>query len=145
MKIRSINVGLQQKVGQPNFGSTGASCVVEVTLDDHEADDVVVIEQRIRQAFARCRRSIEEELQKQHADTTDTRTSPISTEGSSNPRVGRPATEKQLRAIQTIASKQGINILQELESRFRLPSLDMLSVGQASTLIDSLKSKLLAS
>ena len=45
------------------------------------------------------------------------------------------ATEKQIRAIQTICSKQGIMLANELEARFQVRTPDRLSVGQASTLI----------
>lgn len=147
MKLNKVTVGLQQKIGQPNFGSAGASCIVEVHLDDHEASDSDAIGQRIRQAFTRCRTSIEEQLHRQAASTDDgtshraiERSAPA-TNGSAagRGRPSRPATEKQVRAIQTIASKRGIVLASELQSRFHVSSPDQLSIGQASTLIDAMK------
>ena len=149
MTLHKVTVGLQQKIGQPNFGSIGASCVVEVQLDDHEASDADAINQRIRQAFARCRRSLDEELQ-QAKSAAPVVQSPVSqgpprTSAGSAGRGHRPATEKQIRAIQTICSKQGIMLASELEARFQVTTPDRLSIGQASTLIDALKSNALAS
>lgn len=145
MSFHKVTVGLQQKVGQPNFGSIGASCVVEVHLVDHEANDAGAIEQRIRQAFARCRRSIDDEL---HSLTTVTGTAVATVHASqaspSATRGHRPATDKQIRAIQTIASKQGIMLASELEARFQVSTPDQLSIGQASTMIDALKDNALA-
>ncbi len=146
MKLNKVTVGLQQKIGQPNFGSAGASCIVEVHLDDHEASDSDAIGQRIRQAFTRCRTSIEEQLQRQAASSVAAPESrfPESPSPSNGPipgrgRPSRPATEKQVRAIQTIASKRGIVLASELQSRFHVSSPDQLSIGQASTLIDAMK------
>ncbi len=71
---KTITVGLQKKIGQPNFGSVGASCTVEVRLDDEEALDADMIAARVKHAYDRCRHSIEEELdrhdQEGHAKIT---------------------------------------------------------------------------
>ncbi|TWT51378.1 hypothetical protein Pla22_41560 [Rubripirellula amarantea] len=140
MKMQSITVGLQQKIGQPNFGSIGASCVVEVTLDDREMDDATVIEQRIRQAFARCRRSIDDQLSSQVAVKSNRTNSPSPVRPSgSKSKACRPATEKQIRAIKTIALKHGIALASELRSRFQVESPERLSIVEASSLIDTLK------
>ncbi|TWU44449.1 hypothetical protein Poly51_61350 [Rubripirellula tenax] len=142
MNIPKITVGLQQKIGQPNFGSIGASCVVEVQLDPFESEDGEAIEQRVRQAFARCRRSIDDELRMLSPATAkgpgceagNKSPSPVS-----RPRGHRPATDKQIRAIQTIAGKQGIMLASELQARFHVTSPDQLSISQASALIDAMK------
>ncbi|TWU59933.1 hypothetical protein Poly51_02060 [Rubripirellula tenax] len=142
MKVPKITVGLQQKIGQPNFGSIGASCVVEVQLDQFESGDGDAIEQRVRQAFARCRRSIDDEL-RTLTPTTPSGTAPNRSATpppkADRPRGHRPATDKQVRAIHTIAGKQGIMLASELQARFQVASPDQLSIGQASSLIDAMK------
>ena len=123
-----VTVGLQKKIGQPNFGSVGASCNIEVLLDDDEANYPEVVANRVTQAFAQCNACIEKELA-QHAsppsqDTTAvsganvsadrSHPTPIKSAERSNP---RQATDAQVRAIRAIASKAGLSLASELERR----------------------------
>ena len=94
MKLQKLTVGLQQKIGQPNFGSTGASCAVEVVLDEYEAVDGDAIEHRIHQAFARCRKSIDDELKTQGTVFVN-RPRPIRRDRSHRPSHNRGATDLQ--------------------------------------------------
>ena len=58
-----LNVGVQRKVGQPNYGSLGASCNAEVKLCESLIFiDPEVFQQRVRQAFAACEQAVEEQL-----------------------------------------------------------------------------------
>ncbi|TWU51148.1 hypothetical protein [Rubripirellula reticaptiva] len=144
MKLHKLTVGLQQKIGQPNFGSVGASCVVEVQLDDHEAGDADVIEQRIRQAFARCRRSIDAELASHdRSSVTSVAHQPSAAAvGKSHIQGQRPATDAQIRAIHTIASKAHVRLASELDAEFGVASPQSLTLQQASELIEKLKSQM---
>mgnify|MGYP001563117379 CR=1 FL=1 len=140
--IKTVTVGLQQKIGQPNFGSVGASCSIEVQLDSDEADAPEVIAARIKHAFDRCRQSIDEELQHQDRETVTTNTG-TGFRKSAPPRDttsrSRSATDAQVRAIRAIASRHGIVLASELHGRFGARSPTDLTVGQASELIDALK------
>lgn len=146
----NVTVGLQQKIGQPNFGSIGASCSIEVHLDDDEAVHPEVVTARVRQAFAQCRDCITKELSLHDAAQS---TEPSSRERDSRPTASRPpaersrtsdrpqrsATEAQVRAIRAIASKAGLSLASELERGFGVRNPNQLTIAQASQLIDSLK------
>jgi hypothetical protein len=58
-----LNVGLSQKVGQPDYGSLGASCHLEVELDPSLAlNDLSTLKQRIRHLHGICREAVQMEL-----------------------------------------------------------------------------------
>lgn len=142
-----VTVGLQQKIGQPNFGSVGASCSIEIHLDDDEAEHPDQIANRVKHAFAQCRECIAKELSIHEANgsvatstaakPSDARQSPARKATSERP--ARNATEAQVRAI---ASKAGLSLASELEQGFGVRSPNQLTIAQASQLIDSLKQSL---
>ena len=146
-----VTVGLQQKVGQPNFGSIGASCSIEVHLDDDEAVHPEVVTARVRQAFAQCRDVIAKELSLHdtvkpgEAQGREPEQRPIASRsntersGRTSDRPQRTATEAQVRAIRAIASKAGVSLASELEQGFGVRNPHQLTIAQASQLIDSLK------
>ena len=134
-----ITVGLQKKIGQPNYGSVGASCCVEVEIDAETRQHPTAITDVARKAYATCRQSIETELALHEQVERRRVAEPHARRTSSN---GRSATEAQQRAIRTIAGKAGINIASDLEDRFGVSSPSQLTLGQASELIDNLKSRL---
>lgn len=55
----------------------------------------------------------------------------------------RLATEKQVKAIQAMAGRQGVDLSPILHDRFGVSSPSALSISEASTLIDELKNNLL--
>jgi len=58
-----LNAGVSRKIGQPNYGSLGASCNVEVELSGSLLfDDPDAFQQHVRQAYATCRQSVDEQL-----------------------------------------------------------------------------------
>ena len=75
---QKLNVGLQQKVGQPNYGSAGAHCSVEFELTDAESFDSELVRQKTRQAFARCRAHVREELTRTTPDDSGGESIPVS-------------------------------------------------------------------
>lgn len=146
--IHKVTVGLQQKIGQPNFGSIGASCTIEIQLDDDEACHPGVIANRVTQSFAQCRASIEKELSLHEAEHPSG--APRVVHGPAEPRLApdrrsatdrapRAATEAQVRAIRAIASKAGVSLASELEQGFGVHNPNQLTMAQASQMIDSLK------
>lgn len=146
-----ITVGLQQKVGRPNFGSLGASCHLELSLDEQDTRDPERLRTHVQDAFAVCRQRIAEALQKAAAETTESSfTGPTvsTTSGSAASRNGRsqrPATAAQLRAIRAIVGRHGLSLAEPLQTHFGHQNLQQLSLQQASQLIDVLNSELAVS
>lgn len=55
-----INVGLSRKIGQPNFGSLGASCHIDLEIDPQTASlGPEAIQRQILGAFAVCKQAID--------------------------------------------------------------------------------------
>ena len=57
-----LTVGLSEKIGQPNFGSLGASCALELELTGEDLARSDAIAEKVKQAYAQCRQRIDEEL-----------------------------------------------------------------------------------
>ena len=59
----TVKVGLAKKVGQPDFGSLGASCDIELELDGsllfHDLDG---LQQKVQAAYTACRQAVNDEL-----------------------------------------------------------------------------------
>jgi hypothetical protein len=67
-----LHVGLSRKVGLPRYGSLGASCAVEVELDQGLLfHDVDAWQARVQEAFAACRQAVAAELGRQEAATPE--------------------------------------------------------------------------
>jgi DNA polymerase IIIc chi subunit len=155
----TVKVGLAKKVGQPDFGSLGASCNIELELDGGLLfNDLEGLQQKIQTAYVACRQAVNDELdgrQREEAVTVNGHEQPaerqnrLSSEFGSNqtnpPRrtqtsngKHRAATTSQVRALHAIATRQGFNLTELLRERFKLYRAEELSVGQASRLIDDL-------
>jgi hypothetical protein len=58
-----LNVGLTKKIGQPNYGSLGASCHLEIELDPSLLfADLDGFHERVRSTFIACRQAVFDEL-----------------------------------------------------------------------------------
>lgn len=157
-----INVGLSRKIGQPNFGSLGASCHIDLEIDPQAiGHGPEAIQSQILGAFAICKQAVDTELAKcdQAASVitpysfTPTQNGPLArshaaepsarsaaTESVAPPR--RPATPAQIKAIHATAGKAGIEVASELGQRYGIRNPQQLTIQQASHMIDHLKKSL---
>ena len=142
----TLNVGLSQKMGLPDYGSLGASCHVELELGSHLLErNPEIFQQEVRAAFAACRQAVEEELAR-------LKTSPSSqsanhpAESSDCPRESRsawrPITTRQLDYVRQLAAQlEGLgphDLERFVEQIFERP-LAELSSYEASSLISTLR------
>ena len=161
-----LNVGLSRKVGEPNYGSRGASVNLELEIDSTLAADPDRLQDRIRELFCLARASIDEELQagtsqsptnaqrlndrtaastrQQHANgqsagsraaTNGSRSNGNGRQSANNP---PPATASQVRALHAITNRLGLNLEAVLQDRFNLGNAAVLTIAEASQLIDEL-------
>ena len=149
-----LNLGVNKKIGQPNYGSRGASCHVEFELDggfDHGA--AARFHEVARRAYAACRQAVESELVADDSNTLP----PENQDGTTGQHVSPPvaigqrapadpaanavrmATESQIRAIQAIAERKRVELPPLLRSEFGVERSDELSLMNASRLIDLLQ------
>jgi hypothetical protein len=153
-----LNVGTNRKIGQPDYGSAGASCNLELELDTALFRDREGLQQVVRQAFNACNQAVNAELarlthhdnsQTQPQEVVEVRTSPAITGASvnrlpaaqfTNQPSPRPATASQVRALRAICARRKIDLVGLLRERFGLTTADELCIRSASQLIDELKS-----
>lgn len=161
-----LNVGLSRKVGEPNYGSRGATVNLELEIDSTLVAEPDRLQERIRELFGLAKASIDEELQtapaqpgpdaqrsngraaenprQQHA-TGRNGASRSATNGNRSNGNGRqptnnppPATASQIRALHAIANRQGLNLEAVLQDRFDISDAATLTVAEASQMIDEL-------
>lgn len=139
-----ISVGLQKKVGQPNYGSLGASCHVEFEIDP------VLIESnldgfhnKVNGAFLACRQAVNAQLRQQQEQAMK---SDESVETKRLEEVHRPSpqrtgsvTPNQLKAIHAIARRLQLNPQKLVQERFDRYVPEDLTIREASQLLDELK------
>ena len=153
----TLSVGLQKKVGLPDYGSFGASCHVEFEIDRCLIDqDLDGFHQKVADAFAACRQAVNDQLASQpeisspngngHAGNNASRNGHPHTNGNgrgngARQEVGK-ATQSQVRAIFAIARRNRVDPKNLVRERFGLERLEDLSIREASSLIDDLKRSL---
>ena len=118
-----LNAGFSRKVGEPNYGSRGASVNVELELESNLIGDPEALMARIRNLFDLARRSVDEELNGHQAPAEPPGSSRqngrrsaggapranTSTGGNGN-QSGRYATVSQVRAIRASGSSSRAGI-----------------------------------
>ena len=153
--VIKLNAGISRKVGEPNYGSRGASINVELELESSAAQDIDLLHQKIRGLFAIAKAAVDEELglgakagAQSHpgvaphgqANGHGEPSRPAANgqrNGAANGKA-RPASEAQLRAIRAICERLGAD--PEAQARQQLGrGVAELSLPEASCLIDRLK------
>ncbi len=149
-----LSLGLSKKIGQPDYGSLGASCHVEVELDAGLLDsDLERLHQHARRAYVACAQAVNDELarhqQAAHAGSNSAPNEAASHAGahsnghSNGHRNGaQRATGKQLEYARQLAGQirgVGVRRLETLAQRMFAKPLADLSSLDASGLIDVLK------
>jgi hypothetical protein len=154
-----LNVGVTRKVGQPDYGSVGASCHLEVKIESHLLDrDPDGFHTRVRDTYRAVHQAVHDELARlqapvaapqepapfRHASNGHGSNGPAAGNGQSDrqpagrARPRKPATENQVRAIRSIARRQHAD-LDGLLRDLGVQRPEDLSLRQASDLIDTLK------
>ncbi|HKQ50404.1 MAG TPA: hypothetical protein VJZ71_20185 [Phycisphaerae bacterium] len=134
-----LNAGLSRKVGEPDYGSRGASVNLELEVEGHLIQDPDALHDRIRRLFVLARQAVDEELQVGRNSSR----SPPNGNGATratNKSPTRPATAAQLKAIRSIGERLQLDVEGECQSRFGM-ALDQLALPDASALIDALKAR----
>lgn len=152
-----LQVGSSRKLATNDFGSHGAHCGIELSLDPLAMEQPEVFQQRLTRLFATCRGAVEEELRRQLGNETVAPPAELGTHGriaqdgqpvnrngngNGSRRTARGASEKQLKFIRTLASAvQGLdhNQLELLSERMFNSTVDHLSSMDASAMIDTLQ------
>jgi len=153
-----LSVGLQKKVGLPDFGSFCASCHVEFEIDRGLFErDLDGFHQKVSDAFVACKQAVNDQLALATGPSTmpDTQEAAApardvqSSNGKSNGHAGsnghsqRPVTgtvtQSQLRAIHAISRRNRMDPAVLVRQRFQLDGPEYLTIRQASSLIDELK------
>jgi hypothetical protein len=141
----TVRVGFSRKVGEPNYGSRGASVQLEVELDRMAFDDGERFQSEIEGIFERARDAVDRELHRslsplsQPQPDLDERSEPTKSRNGRT-RASRLATPNQARAIQAIAQTRGVVLSQLLADEFNSKAPEELTIVEASRLIDQLKS-----
>ena len=147
-----LNVGLSRKVGEANYGSRGASVHLELEVESMIVGEPDRLREKIRQLFLMAKTSVDEELNGIDNSTNGGNDQQVrdanqsSGNGHSNGNANgnghghRSATQSQVRAIHAIARRQSVDLAVLLRERFGSQRPEDLSIGDASTLIDELKS-----
>lgn len=147
-----LSVGLQKKVGLPDYGSLGASCYVEFEIDHSLLDsNLEGFHQKVSGAFAACQQAVNEQLALQQSERVSVSDNRRTSDGPAvnpavNPEPRRPgepgtATSNQVRAIFAIARRQQVDALSLVRERFGIADVEGLSRRDASTLIDELQGR----
>ena len=139
----TLTVSQSKKIGEPNFGSKGASVTLQIEVDSSLASNPSQLQQQIGELFQQSRAAVEQELFGRDAAPAEPRNGspPANGNGNGHRSNGRRATQSQVRAIHAIANRQKTNLVPLLSQRFQVGRPEDLSISEASNLIDSLKSE----
>ena len=141
MAIRA-NVSFTKKLGQPDYGSVGAGCSLDVELDSRMLElDPDAVRGQLGLAYLACRQAVEKQLSsfEQPHRPTNGRDPALESQPVTS---ARPSTQSQRRALWAICNRNGLNLEAVCQDEFQARNPDELDIRQASVLIDKLKSQL---
>jgi hypothetical protein len=124
-----LNIAISRKVGEPNYGSRGATVGLEMEVDSSLVDQPKQLHERTARLFRLAKQSIDREL--------GCRSELPNTAGSQSR--DRSATVNQIRAMHAITNLQNLNLADELRERFQVERPEQLTLEQASQMIDAIK------
>lgn len=155
-----INVGLNKKVGQANYGSLAANCNIEFEADQSLLQNEEALRRQVQRAYAACAQAVNDELARQQSQVGgngngangQTRSQASSngngssgnghSNGNGNGKTGRTCSEKQATYIRQFAGQikgLGVRRLDALAQKmFGKPVAGLTSLD-ASGLIDTMK------
>ena len=138
MAIRA-NVSFSQKLGQPDYGSVGVGCSLEIELDANLLErDPDEVRGQLGLAYLSCRQAVEQQLAVFQAPQRPPARASVQS-GNNHAPPSRPATQSQQRALWALSNKNGINLDALCLDEFDVQRADALDIRQASSLIDKLK------
>jgi hypothetical protein len=150
-----VNCGLSRKIGEPNYGSRGASVNIDAELDTALVSDPARLKDHLKHLFALVRTALAEELNNNHAaqqpapatnTTPPNGTSaprPVPNGSPPAPRSGtRMATVAQAKALWAISRQSGVDLRAILRDQYSVGRPEEWSMSQASALIDNLKAQI---
>jgi hypothetical protein len=152
-----LSVGVSKKLGLPGYSSIGASCQLDLEVENGLLRDPPGFRDQVRGAFAAARQAVDDELDRHRAPdgageapgvatTNGHRDGVPAVNGTPEARraaTGKLATPSQVRAIVSIARRQHAD-LDGLLCDHGVTRPEELSLADASKLIDHLKAAGLA-
>lgn len=144
-----LNVSVSRKIGQPSYGSLGASCGLEQELDATLLErDPVKFRGLVQAAYMACAQAVDAELARQQAPAVKAsngtarqlaRSVAASAHQNGNGYdTRRPATKSQVRAIISLAHLRRIELAALLQQGYAVQNAEQLTIAEASQLIDEL-------
>jgi hypothetical protein len=137
-----LNVGVSKKLGLPAYSSVGASCNLDLDLENGVLRDPAGFRDQVRSAFAAAQRAVDDELDRLRAggEPIEAREATVLNGHGNGVHAGngKPATASQVRAIVSIARRQHAD-LDGLLCDLGVTRPEELSLADASKLIDQLK------
>jgi hypothetical protein len=158
------SVSVSRKVGQPDFGSIGATCGVELELDATLLrTDLAAFHREVRDAYVAAHQAVHDELARLHAGAqarppehprnnprpddraarnrpeTNGRRADARRENGDRQPSARAATAKQVAALVALARRAGADLDGLLRDDYGVARPEDLTVRQASRVIDLLK------
>jgi hypothetical protein len=138
-----VNAGFSRKVGEPNYGSRGASVNVELEVESGLIGDPDALLAQIRNLFTIAKRSVDAELGSAASNANGDGRAPREPQPgghrNNQPSDVRYATTSQVRAIRAICQRQNVDPIRLAAERFQVNDLEELTLREASMLIDDLK------
>jgi hypothetical protein len=140
-----INVGVNKKIGLPDYGSAGSHCEIELEMDYAAMLNPETFRERVQNAYRLCRESVESELAAHRPKDNRPTTMPKTEYSHSPPERNEnryPVSEKQLDFIGKLTKAiRGLSV-QKLDDYCQKTFgkvTSQLSAKEGSQLIDALK------